>query len=112
MKLITAIIKPFKLDEVKTALRSAGVEGMTVSEVRGFGRQGGHTETYRGTEYQIDFVPKVRLEAVVDDAEVERVVELIVESARSGKIGDGKIWVTGIDRLVRIRTGESGNDAI
>ena len=91
MKLITAIIKPFKLDDVKTALRSAGVEGMTVSEVRGFGRQGGHTETYRGTEYQIDFVPKVRLEAVVDDAEVERVVELIVESARSGKIGDGKI---------------------
>ena len=112
MKLITAIIKPFKLDEVKTALRSAGVEGMTVSEVRGFGRQGGHTETYRGTEYQIDFVPKVRLEAVVDDAEVERVVELIVESARSGKIGDGKIWVTNVESIVRIRTGESGNDAI
>ena len=112
MKLITAIIKPFKLDEVKTALRSAGVEGMTVSEVRGFGRQGGHTETYRGTEYQIDFVPKVRLEAVVDDDEVERVVELIVESARSGKIGDGKIWVTNVESIVRIRTGESGNDAI
>ena len=112
MKLITAIIKPFKLDEVKTALRSAGVEGMTVSEVRGFGRQGGHTETYRGTEYQIDFVPKVRLEAVVDDAEVERVVELIVESARSGKIGDGKICVTNVESIVRIRTGESGNDAI
>ena len=112
MKLITAIIKPFKLDDVKTALREAGVVGMTVSEVRGFGRQGGHTETYRGTEYQIDFVPKVRLEAVVDDAEVERVVELIVESARSGKIGDGKIWVAGIDRLVRIRTGEEGAEAI
>ena len=112
MKLITAIIKPLKLDEVKTALRSAGVEGMTVSEVRGFGRQGGHTETYRGTEYQIDFVPKVRLEAVVDDDEVERVVELIVESARSGKIGDGKIWVTNVESIVRIRTGESGNDAI
>ena len=112
MKLITAIIKPFKLDDVKTALRSAGVEGMTVSEVRGFGRQGGHTETYRGTEYQIDFVPKVRLEAVVDEAEVERVVELIVESARSGKIGDGKIWVTNVESIVRIRTGESGNDAI
>jgi nitrogen regulatory protein P-II 1 len=112
MKLITAIIKPFKLDDVKTALRSAGVEGMTVSEVRGFGRQGGHTETYRGTEYQIDFVPKVRLEAVVDDADVERIVELIVESARSGKIGDGKIWVTSVESIVRIRTGESGNDAI
>ena len=112
MKLITAIIKPFKLDEVKTALRSAGVEGMTVSEVRGFGRQGGHTETYRDTEYQIDFVPKVRLEAVVDDDEVERVVELIVESARSGKIGDGKSWVTNVESIVRIRTGESGNDAI
>lgn len=89
MKLITAIIKPFKLDEVKTALRDAGVVGMTVSEVRGFGRQGGHTETYRGTEYQIDFVPKVRLEAVVDDGDVHRVIDLIAESARSGKIGDG-----------------------
>ena len=112
MKLITAIIKPFKLDEVKTALRSAGVDGMTVSEVRGFGRQGGHTETYRGTEYQIDFVPKVRLEAVVDDDAVERVIDLIAESARSGKIGDGKIWVTNVESIVRIRTGESGNDAI
>jgi len=112
MKLITAIIKPFKLDEVKTALRSAGVEGMTVSEVRGFGRQGGHTETYRGTEYQIDFVPKVRLEAVVDDDAVERVIDLIAESARSGKIGDGKIWVTNVEAIVRIRTGESGHDAI
>lgn len=112
MKLITAIIKPFKLDEVKTALRSAGVDGMTVSEVRGFGRQGGHTETYRGTEYQIDFVPKVRLEAVVDDDAVDRIVELIAESARSGKIGDGKIWVTNVEAIVRIRTGESGHDAI
>ncbi|MDO8391598.1 MAG: P-II family nitrogen regulator [Actinomycetota bacterium] len=112
MKLITAIIKPFKLDEVKTALRSAGVDGMTVSEVRGFGRQGGHTETYRGTEYQIDFVPKVRLEAVVDDDAVDRVVDLITESARSGKIGDGKIWVTNVEAIVRIRTGESGHDAI
>ena len=112
MKLITAIIKPFKLDDVKNAHRSAGVEGMTISEVRGFGRQGGHTETYRGTEYQIDFVPKVRLEAVVDDGEVERVVDLITESARSGKIGDGKIWVTHVESIVRIRTGESGNDAI
>jgi len=112
MKLITAIIKPFKLDDVKNALRAAGVVGMTVSEVRGFGRQGGHTETYRGTEYQIDFVPKVRLEAVVDDDDVERVVGLIEESARSGKIGDGKIWVTNVESIVRIRTGESGNDAI
>ncbi len=112
MKLITAIIKPFKLDDVKTALREAGVVGMTVSEVRGFGRQGGHTETYRGTEYQIDFVPKVRLEAVVDDADVERVTDLIAESARSGKIGDGKIWVTHVESIVRIRTGESGTDAI
>ena len=104
MKLITAIIKPFKLDEVKTALRSAGVDGMTVSEVRGFGRQGGHTETYRGTEYQIDFVPKVRLEAVVDDDSVDRIIELITESARSGKIGDGKIWVTNVEAIVRSRT--------
>ena len=112
MKLITAIIKPFKLDEVKTALRDAGVVGMTVSEVRGFGRQGGHTETYRGTEYQIDFVPKVRLEAVVDDADVHRVIDLIAESARSGKIGDGKIWVTNVEEVIRIRTGESGSDAI
>lgn len=112
MKLITAIIKPFKLEEVKNVLRSAGVEGMTVSEVRGFGRQGGHTETYRGTEYQIDFVPKVRLEAVVDDENVERVVDLIAGSARSGKIGDGKIWVTNVESITRIRTGESGIDAI
>ena len=112
MKLITAIIKPFKLDDVKNALRSAGVVGMTVSEVRGFGRQGGHTETYRGTEYQIDFVPKVRLEAVVDDDAVDRVVDLIADWARSGKIGDGKIWVTNVEAIVRIRTGESGHDAI
>ena len=112
MKLITAIIKPFKLDEVKTALRDAGVVGMTVSEVRGFGRQGGHTETYRGTEYQIDFVPKVRLEAVVDDDDVHRVIDLIAENARSGKIGDGKIWVTQVERVVRIRTGEEGVAAI
>ena len=112
MKLITAIIKPFKLDDVKSALRDAGVEGMTVSEVRGFGRQGGHTEVYRGTEYQIDFVPKVRIEAVVDDAMVDAVVDVITSSARSGKIGDGKIWVTAVESIVRIRTGESGHDAI
>ncbi len=112
MKLITAIIKPFKLDDVKAALREAGVEGMTVTEVRGFGRQGGHTETYRGTEYQIDFVPKVKLEIVTGDDTVDRLVELLVDSARSGKIGDGKIWVTEVDSIVRIRTGESGSDAI
>ena len=112
MKLVTAIIKPFKLDEVKTALRGAGVEGMTVSEVRGFGRQGGHTETYRGTEYQIDFVPKVRIEAVVADDDVARVMEVLAAAARSGKIGDGKIWVTHVETIVRIRTGESGTDAV
>jgi nitrogen regulatory protein P-II 1 len=112
MKLITAVIKPFKLDDVKDALRAAGVLGMTVGEVRGFGRQGGHTETYRGAEYKIDFVPKVQLELVVDDGMVDQVVELVRTAAATGKIGDGKIWVTGVDRLVRIRTGEEGGDAI
>lgn len=112
MKLITAIIKPFKLDEVKEALKGAGVVGMTVTEVRGFGRQGGHTETYRGAEYQIDFVPKNKLEVVVDDDAADRVVDLLVEAARSGKIGDGKVWVTNVETLVRIRTGESGPAAI
>ena len=97
MKLITAVIKPFKLDDVKDALKAAGVTGMTVTEVRGFGRQGGHTETYRGTEYQIDFVPKVQIEVVVDDASVDAVVDAIVAAARTGKIGDGKIWVTDVD---------------
>jgi nitrogen regulatory protein PII len=112
MKLITAIIKPFKLDDVKDALKAAGVVGMTVSEVRGFGRQGGHTETYRGAEYQIEFVPKVCLEVVVDDAQADSVVETISAAAATGKIGDGKIWITDVDRLVRIRTGEEGVDAI
>jgi nitrogen regulatory protein P-II 1 len=112
MKLITAIIKPFKLDDVKDALKSAGVMGMTVEEVRGFGRQGGHTETYRGTEYQIEFVPKVSISIVVDDAVAESVVDAIAAAAKSDKIGDGKIWVTPVDRLVRIRTGEEGIDAI
>jgi len=112
MKLITAIIKPFKLDEVKDALKSAGVVGMTVTEVRGVGRQGGHTETYRGAEYQIEFVPKTKLEIVVDDDQVDRLVDLLVESARSGKIGDGKVWVTPVEQLIRIRTGESGADAV
>jgi nitrogen regulatory protein P-II 1 len=112
MKLITAVIKPFKLDDVKDALRAAGVLGMTVGEVRGFGRQGGHTETYRGAEYKIDFVPKVQLELVVDDGMVDQVVDVVRAAAATGKIGDGKIWVTGVDRLVRIRTGEEGGDAI
>jgi nitrogen regulatory protein PII len=112
MKLITAIIKPFKLDDVKDALRTAGVEGLTVSEVRGFGRQGGHTETYRGTEYKIEFVPKVRVEVVVGDELVDRVVDAITTSARTGKIGDGKIWVSSVDSIVRIRTGESGEAAV
>jgi nitrogen regulatory protein P-II 1 len=112
MKLITAIVKPFKLDDVKDALKAAGVQGITVSEVRGFGRQGGHSETYRGAEYKIDFVPKVRLELVVDDGSVDAAIDAIKASAVTGKIGDGKIWVANIDRLVRIRTGEEGPDAV
>lgn len=112
MKLITAIVKPFKLDDVKDALRASGVQGITVSEVRGFGRQGGHSETYRGAEYKIDFVPKVRLELVVDDSSVDAVVAAIKAAANTGKIGDGKIWVTDVARIIRIRTGEEGPDAI
>lgn len=112
MKLITAIVKPHKLDDVKDALKSAGVQGMTVSEVRGFGRQGGHSETYRGSEYAIDFVPKVRLEIVVDDSSADATVDAIRTSASTGKIGDGKIWVTDVARLVRIRTGEEGSNAV
>ena len=112
MKLVTAVIKPFKLDEVKDALKSSGIAGITVSEVRGFGRQGGHTETYRGAEYKIDFVPKVSVEVVVDEAQVDAVVDAIASAARTDKIGDGKIWVTDVGRVVRIRTGEEGADAI
>lgn len=112
MKLVTAIIKPFKLDDVKDALKAAGVTGITVEEVRGFGRQGGHTETYRGSEYKIDFVPKVSLNVVIEDDAVDGVVDTIVASAATGKIGDGKIWVTDVERIVRIRTGEEGADAI
>ena len=112
MKLVTAVIKPFKLDEVKDALKAAGIAGMTVSEVRGFGRQGGHTETYRGAEYQIDFVPKVVIEAVVDADQTDMVVDTIAKAAATGKIGDGKIWVTDVERIVRIRTGEEGAAAI
>jgi nitrogen regulatory protein P-II 1 len=112
MKLVTAVIKPFKLDDVKDALKEAGSSGITVSEVRGFGRQGGHTETYRGAEYKIDFVPKVQVKIVVEDSAVDAVVEAITKSAATGKIGDGKIWVTDVDRIVRIRTGEEGTDAV
>ncbi len=112
MKLVTAIIKPFKLDDVKDALKAAGITGITVEEVRGFGRQGGHTETYRGSEYKIDFVPKVSLSIIVEDDAVDTVVDTIVASAATGKIGDGKIWVSSVERLVRIRTGEEGSDAI
>jgi nitrogen regulatory protein P-II 1 len=112
MKLVTAIIKPFKLDDVKTALREAGIAGMTVSEVQGFGRQRGHTEVYRGQEYTIDFVPKVRVEVLVDEADLDRVIDAIVASARTDKIGDGKIWVTSVEQIVRIRTGERDHDAI
>ena len=112
MKLITTIIKPFKLDEVKDALKSIDVQGMTVSEVKGFGRQGGHTETYRGSEYAIDFVPKVQIELVVDDSQVDSVVDTIRTAAATGKIGDGKIWITEVSNIIRIRTGEVGSDAI
>jgi len=112
MKLVTAVIKPFKLDDVKDALKAIGVAGITVEEVRGFGRQGGHTETYRGAEYKIDFVPKVSLSVVIDDDAVDSVVDTIVSAAATGKIGDGKIWVSDVERLVRIRTGEEGSDAI
>jgi nitrogen regulatory protein P-II 1 len=112
MKLITAIVKPFKLDEVKDKLKAIGIAGITVTEVRGFGRQGGHTETYRGAEYQIDFVPKIAIRIVVDDSSVDDVIDAIVSTAATGKIGDGKIWVTPVERLVRIRTGEEGTDAI
>ena len=112
MKLITAVINPFKLDEVKEALKGAGVNGITVTEVQGFGRQSGHTEVYRGTEYTVDFVPKVKVEVLVDDGDVDGVTGAIVSAARTDKIGDGKVWVTPIEQVVRIRTGEMGADAL
>ena len=112
MKLITAIIKPFKLDDVKSAIEAAGIHGLTVSEASGFGRQRGHTEVYRGAEYTIDLIPKVRIEVLVDDADTERVIEAIVTSARTGKIGDGKVWVVPVDEIVRVRTGERGPDTL
>ena len=112
MKLITAIVKPFKLDEVKEALKGEGVSGMTVSEVQGFGRQRGHTEVYRGAEYTIDFVPKVRIEIVAADGDVARIIDAITAAAKTDKIGDGKVWVTEVENMVRIRTGERDSDAL
>ena len=112
MKMVTAIIKPFKLDEVREALSGVGVQGITVTEVKGFGRQKGHTELYRGAEYVVDFLPKVRIDAAVDDAVVDRVIEAIEASARTGKIGDGKVFVYNLEQVVRIRTGETGKEAL
>ncbi len=112
MKLVTAVIKPFKLDDVRSALSEIGVQGVTVTEVKGFGRQKGHTELYRGAEYVVDFLPKVKLEAAVDDGMVEQVIEAITQAARTGKIGDGKIFVSPLEQVIRIRTGETGPDAI
>ena len=112
MKLVVAVLKPFKLDDVKEALKSLGVQGMTLTEAQGFGRQRGHTEVYRGAEYEVDFVPKIRIEIVVDDAEAEQVVSTIVQAAGTGKIGDGKVWVVPLETIVRVRTGERGSDAL
>ena len=112
MRLVTGIVKPFKLDDVKTALESFGVQGMTVSEVQGFGRQRGHTEVYRGAEYTVAFVPKVRIEVLVDDADVADVVEVMAKAAHTGSIGDGKVWSTPVDEVVRVRTGERGVEAL
>ena len=112
LHLVTAVVKPHKLEDVKEALKGVGVQGMTVSEVKGFGRQGGHTETYRGAEYTIDFVPKVKIEVVCATEEADKVADAIAGAAQTGKIGDGKIWMTSVDRLVRIRTGEMGTDAV
>jgi nitrogen regulatory protein P-II 1 len=112
MKLVTAIVKPFVLEDVKGALEQIGVLGMTVSEVQGYGRQKGHTEVYRGAEYSVDFVPKVRVEVVADDTLADKVIDAVVEAARTGKIGDGKVWVTPVESVIRVRTGERGADAV
>ncbi|SEL21921.1 nitrogen regulatory protein P-II family [Atopomonas hussainii] len=112
MKLVTAIIKPFKLDDVRESLSEIGVQGITVTEVKGFGRQKGHTELYRGAEYVVDFLPKVKIDVAVDDAQLDRVIEAITKAANTGKIGDGKIFVVNLEQAIRIRTGETGNDAI
>lgn len=112
MKLLTAIIKPFKLDDVKTALEAAGVKGITVSESQGYGRQKGHTEVYRGAEYTVDFVPKVKVEVLLDDLNAAEVVDAVVKAAQTGSIGDGKVWVTSVETVIRVRTGERGSDAL
>jgi len=112
VKLVVAVVKPFKLDDVKEALKTLGVHGLTVTEVQGFGRQRGHTEVYRGAEYEVEFVPKVRLEIVVDDDQVEEVTNAVVDTAGTGKIGDGKVWVLPVDDVIRVRTGERGHDAL
>lgn len=112
MKLVTAIIKPFKVEDVKDALQKQGVNGMTLSDVSGYGRQGGHVEVYRGAEYTVELVPKVRIEALINDSDVKRVVDVILVAAKTGKIGDGKIWVTPVEEVVRVRTGDRGSDAI
>ena len=112
MILVTAIVKPFALDDIRTALEQLGVAGMTVSEVHGYGRQKGHTEVYRGAEYTVDFVPKVRVEVVVDDESTGKVIDAIVDAARTGKIGDGKVWTTHVEQVIRVRTGERGTDAL
>jgi nitrogen regulatory protein P-II 1 len=112
MKLVVAVLKPFKLDEVKETLKTLGVQGMTLTEAQGFGRQRGHTEVYRGAEYEVDFVPKIRVEVLVDDTQVDEVVDAIVRTAATGKIGDGKVWVVPVEAAVRVRTGERGRDAL
>ena len=112
MRLVTAVIKPFKLDDVKSALETFGVHGLTVSEVNGYGRQKGHTEVYRGAEYTVEFLPKIRVEVLIDEIDVDKVVDAVVTAARTGKIGDGKVWVTPVESVIRVRTGERGNDAI
>ncbi len=112
MKLVVAIVKPFKVDDVKSAVQEFGVKGLTMTEVQGFGRQRGHTEVYRGAEYKIDFVPKVKLEVLVDDADASAVAQKIIDAARTGKIGDGKVWILPVDGVIRIRTGEAGPDAL
>ncbi len=112
MKLVVAVLKPFKLDEVKESLKTLGVQGMTLTEAQGFGRQRGHTEVYRGAEYEVDFVPKIRVEVLVDDTQADEVVDAIVNTAATGKIGDGKVWVIPVEAVVRVRTGERGRDAL
>lgn len=112
MKLVVAVVKPFKLDEVKEGLKSLGIHGLTLTEAQGFGRQRGHTEVYRGAEYEVEFVPKIRLEILVDDAQVEEVTTMITDTAGTGKIGDGKVWIIPVEEVIRVRTGERGSDAL